>query len=113
MAESELSGAYTDGGFWDKVKTYAVAAGRNVLEPALKMYYAALDKDTPTWAKSTIVGALGYFISPLDAIPDLLPVVGYTDDAGVLLAAAAAVAAHIKQEHVDKARATLQQWFTY
>lgn len=82
-----------------------------VLEQALKMYYSATDPDTPLWAKTTIYGALGYFISPIDAIPDLLPVLGYTDDIGVLIAAATAVAAHIKDEHVRKARDTLQQWF--
>lgn len=54
------------------------------MEPALKMYYAATDADTPTWAKTTIYGALGYFISPIDVIPGITPLVGYTDDVGVL-----------------------------
>jgi uncharacterized membrane protein YkvA (DUF1232 family) len=74
------------------------------------MYYSATDPDTPRWAKATIYGALGYFISPLDGIPDLLPVVGYSDDLGILLAAVAAVAAYIKDEHTVKAQATLSQW---
>lgn len=110
MAE-DFSSQYSDNGFWDKVKGYAKVAGKGALEPALKMYYAAMDSDTPAWAKATIFGALGYFISSIDAIPDLLPVVGYTDDIGVLVAAAAAVAAHIKAEHVEKAKTTLKQWF--
>lgn len=109
MAE-DFSSQYSDSGFWDKVKGYAKVAGKSALEPALKMYYAALDSDTPVWAKTTIFGALGYFISPIDVIPDMLPVVGYTDDIGVLVAAAAAVAAHIKTEHVEKAKTTLKQW---
>lgn len=104
--------AYSDSNFWDKVKEYAKSAGEGVLEPALKMYYAALDSDTPAWAKATIIGALGYFISPVDAIPDLLPIVGYTDDLGVLVAALAATAANIKDEHVAKAKETLSQWFS-
>lgn len=98
--------------FWEKVKNYAKSAGEGVLEPALKMYYAALDADTPAWAKATIIGALGYFISPLDAVPDLIPVVGYTDDLGVLVAAFAATAANIKDVHVSKAKETLTQWFS-
>jgi uncharacterized membrane protein YkvA (DUF1232 family) len=86
-------------------------AGKGVLEPALKMYYAAMDRDTPVWARTTMIGALGYFISPLDVVPDLLPAVGYTDDLGILIAAAAAVAAHIKAEHAAQAKTTLVQWF--
>ncbi|SEO02964.1 Uncharacterized membrane protein YkvA, DUF1232 family [Duganella sp. CF517] len=111
MAKTEYASHYSDAGFWNKIKTHAKTAGQKVLEQALKMYYSATDPDTPLWAKTTIYGALGYFISPIDAIPDLLPALGYTDDIGVLIAAATAVAAHIKDEHVQKARDTLQQWF--
>jgi uncharacterized membrane protein YkvA (DUF1232 family) len=111
MADTDFSSQYSDSRFWEKVKGYAKVAGKGVLEPALKMYYAAMDSDTPAWAKRTILGALGYFILPLDVIPDLLPGVGFTDDIGVLIAAAAAVAAHIKAEHLEQAKATLRQWF--
>lgn len=112
MSENQLSNQYSDEGFWEKIKNYAKIAGENVLEPALKFYYSASDSDTPTWAKTTIFGALGYFIFPVDAIPDIAPVVGYTDDLGVLVAAVAATAAHIKKEHIEKAKATLAQWFS-
>lgn len=111
MANTDFNAQYSDTRFWEKVKTFAKTAGRKALEPALKMYYSATDSDTPLWAKTAIYGALGYFISPVDAIPDFLPVVGYTDDIGILVAAAATVAAYIKEEHVNKARATLRQWF--
>ena len=112
MSDDKFSSAYSDDGFWDKIKNYAKVAGEGVLEPALKMYYAALDADTPTWAKATIFAALGYFISPVDAIPDIVPVVGYSDDLGVLVAALAATAMHIKDEHVRKAKETLARWFS-
>lgn len=112
MPENQFSTQYSDNGFWEKVKTYAKSAGEGVLEPALKMYYAALDADTPAWAKATIFASLGYFISPVDAVPDVAPVVGYMDDMGVLVAAVAATAAHIKDEHVRKAKETLAQWFS-
>ena len=105
-------GNYSDDDFWDKVKKFAKKAGESVLEPALKMYYAAKYEDTPIWAKTTIFGALGYFILPIDAIPDVLPGVGFTDDLAVLAAAVAAVAAHIKDSHVDEARETLRRWFS-
>jgi len=102
---------YSDNNFWDKVKTYARVAGEGVLTPALKLYYSAQDSDTPVWAKGTIYGALGYLISPIDAIPDIVPIVGYSDDLGVLVAALAAVAFHIKEEHVAKTKETMKQWF--
>lgn len=109
--DDKFSASYTDDGFWEKVKGYARAAGEEVLEPALKMYYAALDADTPSWAKGTIFAALGYFISPIDAVPDITPMIGYVDDLGVLAAALAATAANIKDEHVKKAKETLKHWF--
>ena len=58
-----------------------------------------------------MVGALGYFISLVDAIPDITPVVGYTDDLWVLAVATVVVASHIKQEHREKAKETLNRWF--
>jgi uncharacterized membrane protein YkvA (DUF1232 family) len=103
--------SYSDDGFWNKTTKYAKKAGEKALSPALKMYYAAQDSDTPMWAKTTVYGALGYFISPIDAIPDLTPVLGYTDDVGVLAGALAIVAAHIKDEHYEQAQQTLKRWF--
>lgn len=112
MANENFEHVYSDDSFWDKIKNFAKAAGETALEPALKMYYSATDNDTPTWAKTTIYGALGYLISPIDVIPDVTPFIGYTDDVGVLCAALAATAAHIKEEHVAKAKETLAQWFS-
>jgi hypothetical protein len=103
---------YSDDGFWNKVGKYAKKAGASVLEPALKMYFSSKDGDTPLWAKSTIVGALGYFIFPLDVIPDIAPVVGYSDDLGVLTSAVSVVAAYIKDEHVGEAKRKLKQWLS-
>ena len=111
MAGLKLKAAFSESRFWDKVRKYARVAGRAVLEPALQMYYATLDAATPVWAKSVIYAALAYFVSPVDAVPDLLPVVGYTDDLGVLLAAAATVAAHITHKHSERALYTIRQWF--
>ncbi|MGR4066811.1 YkvA family protein [Billgrantia sp. C5P2] len=102
---------YSEEGFWDKVAHSARRAGRKTLEPALRMYYAAQDPNTPLWAKTTIYGALGYFISPIDAIPDLTPFLGYTDDMGVLAGALAIVAARINDKHREQAKATLTRWF--
>lgn len=107
---NELHKEYSDQGFWDKVKDYAKVMGESVLLPAFKLYHVAQDSDTPVWAKTMIYSALAYFILPVDAIPDVVPVVGYTDDLGALAAAAATIVAHIKPEHTEKAKETLKQW---
>lgn len=80
---------------FQKVALAARSAGKHVLEKALWLYFALEAPRTPAWARTTIVGALAYFLLPLDAVPDFLPAAGYADDAGVLAAAVAAVAMHI------------------
>jgi len=112
MSTDPYQSAYSDESFWDKAKNHAKGAGEAAMTPALKMYYAAQDADTPGWAKAAIYSALGYFIFPVDAVPDLAPVVGYTDDLGVLAAALAATAANVKDTHVTKAKETLARWFS-
>jgi uncharacterized membrane protein YkvA (DUF1232 family) len=102
---------YSDNSFWKKIKAVAASAGKGITEKVLTLYYCFCDRDTPAWAKTVIVGALGYFIIPLDAIPDITPVAGYTDDLGVIASAFAMVAVHIKQEHVDKTKEKLKIWF--
>ncbi len=102
---------YSDGSFWEKAKTTLKAAGEKVLKLALKLYFSAQDADTPVWAKTTIYSALGYFICTIDAIPDITPLVGFSDDLGALSLALATVAMYVKPEHSDAADAKLQSWF--
>ena len=111
MSNSEFEDAFSEGGFWDKLKHYAKSAGKEVVEKALLLYYAGNQENTPAWAKATIIGSLGYFIAPLDAIVDLTPVVGYADDLGVLALALATVATYINDEVRDKAALKMQDWF--
>jgi len=98
-------------GFWKKMATRGKSAGRGVLANALYLYYAVQNERTPKWAKRVIYGALGYFIFPLDMIPDLAPLVGYTDDASVLAAALATVAFYITPDVKSQAHEKLAQWF--
>lgn len=112
MADLEdYTGAYTEAGFWQKLKKFAATAGKEVVEKALLLYYAGQEEDAPAWAKATIVASLGYFIAPLDAIVDLTPAVGYADDLGVLALAIAAVATYINDDVRTKARDKMQGWF--
>lgn len=111
IPENEFSKEYSEENFWNKVKKFALKAGKEVIVRALTLYFCLQDKDTPLWAKGVIVSALGYFICPLDAIPDITPVVGYSDDLGVLAAAFATVAVYIKEEHKKRAEETWKNWF--
>ena len=102
---------YSDSGFWEKIKGYAKSAGLEVIEKALFLYYAAQKAETPIWAKTTVYGALAYFISPLDAIPDITPVIGYVDDLGVLASAVAAIGFYVDADVKAQARVKLEDWF--
>ena len=102
---------YSENRFWEKVTAYARTAGKEVVEKALWLYYSAQHPGTPAWAKSVIYGALGYFIFPLDAIPDLTPIAGYADDLGVLVAALATVAVYVTDEIKAQAAARIAAWF--
>ena len=93
--------------FWTKLKR--VAARLPFAEDLLSAYYCAFDKQTPRHVQAALLGAIAYFILPFDFIPDMLPVLGYTDDAAVLATAIRMVAAHIKPEHHEAARAALKR----
>jgi uncharacterized membrane protein YkvA (DUF1232 family) len=97
--------------FFEKSKRVGKVVGRETLEKAFSLYYAMRDADTPGWAKTTILAALGYFIVPLDAIVDVLPGAGYADDLGVLIFALGTVAAHVKPLHLEQARKRVAAWF--
>ncbi|MFT4826667.1 MAG: uncharacterized membrane protein YkvA (DUF1232 family) [Halioglobus sp.] len=111
MSNNEFEDAFTEDSFWGKLKNYAKSAGKEVVTKALLLYYAGKQENTPAWAKATIIGSLGYFIAPLDAIVDLTPAIGYADDLGVLALALATVAAYINDEVRDKASLKIQDWF--
>lgn len=102
---------YTDDRFWKKLSRFARKAGKQVVGKALLLYYAAQSPTTPKWAKTTIYGALAYFILPTDLIPDFIPVAGYGDDLTTLAAALGVVAIAITPEIKDQARQKLDDWF--
>jgi uncharacterized membrane protein YkvA (DUF1232 family) len=92
---------------WQKARR--VAAGLPFAEDLLAAYYCAFDHATPMQVKASLVGALAYFVLPFDAMPDVLPLLGFTDDAAVLLTALRMVGAHMRPEHRDAARAALER----
>ncbi len=102
---------YSDQKFWKKITLFAKKAGVKVVYSALLLFYAYRRKETPSWAKHIIVGTLGYLIAPIDAIPDLTPIIGYTDDIGVLSFGLVTIAAYINKDVKDNARGRLHKWF--
>lgn len=102
---------FSDHFFWKKLKHYAVQAGLKTIYTALCLYHAYKRPDTPVWAKTVILGALTYFISPIDIIPDLTPILGYTDDMGMLASALTTVSIYIDDTVKEKADLQIKQWF--
>lgn len=107
----QYQSSYNEDDFWSKVKNFAKLAGKEVIRPALLLYYTLKSKNTPTRAKAIIMGALGYFILPIDLIADFIPVMGLLDDAAALSAAVATVGKYITDDISSQADDELKKWF--
>ena len=93
--------------FWIKFKKEV--AKLPFAEELLAAYYCAFDKQTPRHVQWALLGAIAYFVLPFDFVPDMLPVLGFTDDAAILATAIRMVASHITPEHREAARAALKR----
>ena len=94
-------------GFWPKIRR--TAARIPFAGQLLSVWYAARDPETPTAAKGIMLGALAYFVLPVDAIPDIFAGIGFTDDAAVIAALLATLGANIKRRHKDAAAVALER----
>ncbi len=97
--------------FWAFLKRNARNLGLKVAYAALLMFYAYNRKETPKWARRIVLGTLGYLLTPLDALPDITPFVGYTDDLGILSFGLVTIAAYVNDEVKGLARERLRSWF--
>lgn len=109
--KDDYSKHYSEDSFWKKLLKYGKKAGVSVVYATLILYYTLQKPDLPMKTKSIILGALGYFIFPIDLIPDITPVVGYGDDVSVIIGALMVVAMHIDDETKDKARNKVKDLF--
>lgn len=106
---TRYAGAFDDSSFSSKIRSVARRAGAELLHKALYLYEVMKDPATPLGTKTKIVAALGYFISPIDAMPDFIPIVGLTDDLAVLVYIAKQVKDHVTERHIASATAAVRR----
>ena len=94
-------------GFWRKLSKFA--AQLPFAEDLLAAWYCAFDRDTPLQVKAALIGALAYFVLPFDAVPDVLPFLGFADDAAILATALRMVANHLTPAHRAAAQRKLDE----
>ena len=109
--EEDYRKHYSEKSLWEKLQKYAKIAGAKVVYVVLLLYYTMQDSGVGLKTKLSIAAALGYFILPTDAIFDITPLIGYSDDLGVLLFVLSQVAGNITPEIKQKARQKLNEWF--
>lgn len=102
---------FSESTFWQRLSVLARKLGTRTVYSALLLFYAYRRKDTPYWAKNIVIGALGYLLSPIDFLPDLTPIIGYTDDIGVLSFGLVTIAAYVNADVKTNARNQLKKWF--
>lgn len=102
---------YSESGLFSKIGKVCKKAGIKVIYYVLLLYYVLMDENTPWEQKGIIIGALGYFILPIDLIPDFIPVAGYADDIAALTACIKAVMDSITPSVKQKAVQKLTDWF--
>ena len=107
----KYSNKFTQKDFVEKISRIAKRAGSKLVYAALILYYTLQSDKVSTADKAIIIGALGYMISPLDVIPDAIPIAGLTDDLAVLLYVLKKVWTGIDPEIIAKARERLSKWF--
>lgn len=102
---------YNDSSFLDKVTKYGKLIGINALYKAVQLWFVLQKPDVPASTKAVIMGALGYLIAPLDFLPDLMPVLGYTDDFVAITFALIKVQGYIDEEVERKSKHLLAKIF--
>jgi len=109
--DNNYSKYYSEKKLWEKIKSVSQIAGTKVVYAVLILYYAMTNSQMSLKTRLSIGAALGYFILPTDAIFDLTPLIGFSDDLGVLLFVLSQISSNITPEVLDKARHKINEWF--
>ena len=107
----QYSNKFTKGEFVEKISRIEKRAGAKLVYAALVLFYTLQSDKVTLKDKAIIIGALGYLISPLDVIPDAIPIAGLSDDLGVLIFVLQKIWGEVNEDVKEKARAKLSQWF--
>ncbi|MBE6282410.1 MAG: DUF1232 domain-containing protein [Bacteroides sp.] len=102
---------YSERGLWSKIKSVAKKAGSKTIYMVLLLHYVLKSPDVSIKEKAKIYGALGYFILPIDLIPDAIPFVGYSDDITALASILHSVWKNVTPEIKQQAQQKLKDWF--
>jgi len=105
------AGKFSAGDFTEKISRIAKRAGAKLVYAALILFYTLQSDKVSAKDKAIIIGALGYMISPLDVVPDAVPIVGLTDDMAVLLYVLKKIWVDVEPEIKEKAKEKLAKWF--
>ena len=105
------SNKFTNGDFIEKISRIAKRAGAKLVYASLILYYTLQSDKVSVKDKAIIIGALGYLISPLDVIPDAIPIAGLGDDLAVLIYVLNKVWGDVSEDIKDKAKRKLSKWF--
>lgn len=111
LKEKKYMTAFSEVNLIEKIKQFGKKAGIKVIYLVLLLFYTLQKTTTPKFAKSLIIGGLGYFILPADFLPDLIPGIGFTDDLTALISVVVAVALFIDEGVKAKAKDRLHVWF--
>ena len=111
LKEKKYMTAFSEVNLIEKIKQFGKKAGIKVIYLVLLLFYTLQKTTTPKFAKSLIIGGLGYFILPTDFLPDLIPGIGFTDDLTALISVVVAVALFIDEGVKIKAKERLHVWF--
>ena len=102
---------YSEQGLFQKITGSVKKAGLGLIYKALQLFYVAQNPNVPMKIRAAIIAPLGYFISPIDLIPDITPIVGFTDDAAVIAMAMVIAHAYINDEVRQKAKDRIRKIF--
>ena len=102
---------FSRSGFVEKISRIAKRAGVKLVYSALVLYYTLESNQVSLKDKATIIGALGYLISPLDVVPDAIPIAGLSDDLAVLIYVLHKVWGDVPEDVKEKAKKKLTKWF--
>ena len=107
----QYANKFSKTGFVEKISRIAKRAGAKMVYAALVLYYTLQSDKVSVKDKAIIIGALGYLISPLDVVPDAIPIVGLGDDLAVLVYVLQKVWGDVNEDIKVKARERLSKWF--